>query len=230
MQDCIEWDCVTLFAKAIHVGETVVVGGKKLRLVESTFADITGSVAVDLWEQHIPMIEIGNVYCMTSMQVRFWSGSKKLSTPVRSVIRAMPTADDTLKELSVSENDIKLHSHLITIKVPNIHSVEKVESSSHCLNCARKLLQSTAGKIVHCDRCGYTMRIANCSKHLCVRVVVESEGELIHLTAFQTTLEKIVRADVRDGAESEIAEKLLLLDEVTITYNSKSLVIEDMQL
>ena len=226
LQSCNEWDCVTLCAKAIHVGETVVVSGKKLRLAESTFADTTGSIAVDLWEQHIPMVESGKVYLMTSMQVRVWLGKKKLSTTLRSVIRAK--ADDTLEEIAVCEDDIKSNTRLITVKVPNIHSVEKVETTSHCLNCGRKLLQSTASKIVHCDRCGYTMRIANCSKRLSVKVVVESEGELIHLTAFQNTLEKVVKCDV--GGEAEIAEMLLLLDEVTVTYNSKSLVIEELQL
>jgi hypothetical protein len=47
-----EWDNVSLCGKAIHVGDIAEVGAKKLKLLQATFSDNMGSIAVDVWEQH----------------------------------------------------------------------------------------------------------------------------------------------------------------------------------
>ena len=109
-------------------------------------------------EKNIPMVESDGVYCLTGMQIRVWSGVKKLSSTVKSTIK--PINDDTLCTISASEDSIKSDCKS-TIKLPDIYCVVKVESSCHCMNCAQKLLQTSSSKIVRCDRCGYTMCIAN---------------------------------------------------------------------
>ena len=80
-----EWDSVTLSRKVVRVGDISTVGAKQLKFVETRFAESTGSIVVDVWEQHIPMIENGKVYHAIPVQVLSWAGMKKLSTTVRSI-------------------------------------------------------------------------------------------------------------------------------------------------
>ena len=75
-----EWDNVSLRGKAIHVGDIVEVGAKKLKLLQATFSDNTGSIAVDVWEQYAPLIESGKVYLLRDLHLRIWAGVKKVST------------------------------------------------------------------------------------------------------------------------------------------------------
>ena len=227
-----EWDNVTLSGKVVCVGDISTVGAKQLKVAETTFADSTGSIVVDIWEQHIPMIENGKVYRVTPVQVRSWAGKKKLSTTVRSVVTEI--ADETLSKVFVSEEDLKtVECNEVTVKVSNIHSVQAIETFIHCLNkyCSRRILQPSAGKIVHCDRCGYTMRSSNCTRQVCAKIVTQLDsGEQINLTAFQSVLNRIFEGEISSLSESEVAEKLLLLEELIIRYNSETQIITELQL
>ena len=64
-----EWQIVSLCAKAIHIGETTVAGVKRLNLAQATFADVTGSILIDLWEDQIKLVEPGSV-SGSNLQVR----------------------------------------------------------------------------------------------------------------------------------------------------------------
>ena len=223
---------VTLSGKVVRVGDISTVGAKQLKLAETTFADSTGSIVVDIWEQNIPMTENGKVYRVTPVQVRSWAGKKKLSTTVRSLVTEV--ADGTLSKVFLSEEDLKtVECNEVTVKVSYIHSVQAVETFIHCLNkyCSRRILQPSAGKIVHCDRCGYTMRSSNCTRQVCAKIVIQLDsGEQINLTAFQSVLNRIFEGEISSLSESEVAEKLLLLEELIIRYNSETQIITELQL
>ena len=51
-----------------------------------------------------------------------------------------------------------------TVRIPTIHSVEKVESFIKCMKCSRQVLQPMATAVIHCDRCGCLMRSGDCEK------------------------------------------------------------------
>lgn len=230
LQSSNEWDLVKFCGKAVHVGEASVVSKKLLKLVEATFADGTGTISVDLWEQHIDMVKCGKVYSISPVQVRIWNDKKKLSTTRNSVITEVMD-DPTLEAVSISQEEMKSHCPLVTLEVPCIHSIESVEPFISCVNCSRKLLQPNS-KVVHCDRCGYTMRVSNCVNQLCAKIVVHNnstENDVLHLTAFQDILEAVVQGTISSLSHTEVAEQLLLLDNLSITYNRESLVIKDIQ-
>ena len=75
-----EWDLVTLVAKVVHVSDPNFVSANhrstKLKLVEctladntGTLADNTGTIATDVWEDHIPKVHSGNVYRIKEAQI-----------------------------------------------------------------------------------------------------------------------------------------------------------------
>ncbi|KAK3746515.1 hypothetical protein QZH41_007955 [Actinostola sp. cb2023] len=222
-----EFDKIILCGKVLNLGETRTVGSRNLNLATATFADLTGTINVDIWERHIPMIERGKVYSIDPAMVRIWAGIKKMTTLERSLIKLL--ADETLANIDIPEQDIESKSDSITITVPKIYTVENVGRFLHCLNCGRRILQATAGlKVVHCDRCRYTMRIDDCTKKVSGKLIVQSEGQQLHLTAFEDALRTSIGNNINALSESTISEKLLLLDNITVKYSPTTYIISEL--
>lgn len=225
LESCEEWDTVCIRGKAVHLAEMTEVGGqKKLKLMQTTFADETGSIAADIWEQHTSMIETGKLYLLQDVHVRIWNGNKKVSTTINSTIT--PLNDDSLEAINVAQEDIQ--SDVIrSITVPNISFVRKVESSIACVACSRKVLQSTDNKFVSCDRCGSTMRIRDCNIQMCAKIVVQCGNEQLNLTIFNT-LSSIVQGDLSGLDNEKIAQLLLNFDNLRIKYNTNTMVVTEL--
>ena len=113
--------------------------------------------------------------------------------------------------------------------MPSIHSVHSVETFVHCINCGRRLVHATAGKFVQCPRCSTYMRTTNCSTKKCARIVVQSDDNLQHLTAFEDVLKEAC-PDLSLMSEGILAELLLDMNNVTITYDASNRTIKKISL
>ncbi|CAB4023831.1 Hypothetical predicted protein [Paramuricea clavata] len=215
-------DSVALRAKAIYVAETTVVGAKNLKLAQAIFADSSGKIRVDLWENQIPLIQAGQMFTITELQVREWSGEKKVSTTVKSVIKSI--TDEALEKITVSEAEIETIAEKV-INVPFIDMVKSVNMSILCSNCSKKILQATANNIVRCDRCGCRMRLVSCKKQLSVQVLVKPiDGGAIELLIFQDSLKNIINS-LDTLNEDQVAESLLALDNLQIKYDPTKMIV-----
>ena len=215
-----DWDKVTICGKIVHMSDQELAGRNKPRLARATFADTTGTIAIDLWEENIAMIKIGTVYRIAPIQVRVWNEAEKLSTMRSSVIT--PVTDTTISQLQIPEEQMKSGNDTVTVTVTNVHTIEKVERFIACFNCAKRILQGTSHNVVHCDWCKHTMRISNCSQYVCAKLVLHVNGQQIYLTAFQDVLSNVIKGDFARFSEIEIAEMLLLLENLTVVYNANS--------
>lgn len=63
------------------------------------------------------------------------------------------------------------------------------------------------------------MRTANSSKKLCARIVVQSDDTLLHLTACKDVLKEAF-PDLATMSEATLAELILEMESVTITYHT----------
>ena len=222
-----DWDKVTIYGKIVHMCDQELAGQNKLRLARATFADTTGTIAIDLWEENFAVIKIGTVYRIAPIQVRVWNEAKKLSTMCSSVVT--PVTDTTISQLQIPEEQLKSGKKTVTVTVANIHTIEKVERFIACFNCAKRILQGTSSNVVHCDWCGHTMRISNCSQYVCAKLVLYLNDRQIHLTAFQDVLSNVIKGDFAKFSEAEIAEMLLLLNNITVAYNANSRVLKELK-
>ena len=219
-----EWDYVTLYGKATKISPSNVVS-TILQVAEVIFADNLGIIKVDFWEENISKVEAEKVYQISPIQVRDWFNEKKLSTTVRSVITPIPN-DQSLHEVNVCREQIDFMTHTIALEVLHIHLVEKVEIFIPCVKCSRKILQETTKGVVSCDRCGGIMRLADCAKQLCAKIVVHSsDKEELHQTVFEHVLRNVIVGDLHSLTESEVGEALLLLENITISYSARSMVV-----
>lgn len=75
------------------------------------------------------------------------------------------------------------------------------------------------------------MRSSNSTKQVCAKIVIQLEsGEQVNLTAFQSVLNSIFEGEISSLSETDVAEKLLLLEEVIIRYNSDTQIFTGLQL
>ena len=82
-----------------------------------------------------------------------------------------------------------------------------------------------ASLVVRCDRCGYSMRIADCPVRRFASVVMEgTDGNAVHVTVFNDVLQNLV-PDCKDRSDAEVAEILLLTENITITYDSDTYIV-----
>ena len=79
-----------------------MVSAKNLKLVESTFADTTRQITINLWAELTQEMETGKVYRIGPIQVRGWNGIKKLSTTPNSVITSVSDQEE-LTNLPIPE-------------------------------------------------------------------------------------------------------------------------------
>lgn len=215
-----ELDAVALRGKAIHVGQTTVVGGKKLKVAETIFVDLTGKSHLDVWEKPIALIQVGRVYTITNLQVRVWNGKKKVTRTNESTIT--PVADEDLDKMTVAPEEIESMSKKV-IAVECIDVVKSIITSILCSNCSKKILQAMGSNVIHCDRCGIRVRKSSCKRQIIVHIAVKpSGGDTVAL--FQNTLEGIM-SNVDKLSKDELAEIQLYLENLTIKYDPNRIMV-----
>lgn len=217
-------DYVNTRVKVLTVGTPSTLPGKNLKVAIAKVADNTGTIDLDLWENNISTVKEGKVYSVNSVQVRQWMGKKKLSTVFSSAF-TLDSQDDIQASAEIQDQN----DTTTTITIAKIHSVEKLERFLKCVKCARKVLQPSATLVVHCDRCRYFMRTADCEKRRYATIVVELDGKKpLFLTVFNEVLNKVVE-DLETATDSRVCETLLLLDNISITYDNNSLIVSVIQ-
>ena len=215
-----EGDLMSIRGKIVGVAEPM-----GLKVANALFADETGKTELDLWEGHISAVEVGCAYTISHVQARRWLGKKKVSTVVSSTI----TAEEMNECLSAiplaTEEEIRGGFASSTLTIRSFQCVEKVESYLQCRKCSRKILQAMGTPVVRCDRCGYSMRTVDCPVRRYASVVMEvTDGSPVHVTVFNDVLEKLV-PDCKNLTGGEVEEMSLLMENVTITYNSDTCIV-----
>ena len=189
LSNCSEWEDILLQGKIVHINRVQLVGKNKLKLAKATLADESGTIQLDIWEEHIEQINVGKIYKFTPVQVRIWNNIKRVTT-LKKLLLGKSLQEGNLAQLKVEEDKIKSNSGEVAMSVQNLEMIEKVDKFICCSNpkYLRKSLQATSASIVHCDKCGNSMKTIKCKLHICVKFVLKIEEQNIHLTAFEEEL------------------------------------------
>ena len=170
---------------------------------EALLADTTGSIRLDVWDTNIPQLRLGNVYCLSPVGIRLWSGQKKISTTVNT--RVTVVEDESFTEIAVEHHDEARKLGEEVLEIDNILSFEKVEHFSKYVNCTRKLVQVTLENIVQCDCCGHSMRLSQCEQSIMAKIVAaQDDGQTVKLMIRKDVLKTILDGDINSLGEGEI--------------------------
>ena len=224
LESCNEGKVMCVRGKIVGIGKVSTATSNKLKVANVVFADETGRIDLNLWEDHITAVQAGKVYSICPVQVRRWL-RKKISTVMRTTIKPQ-NMDARLSEIAlVSEEELVEGFASNTRVIPRFQCVEKVEMYLQCMKCCRKILQAMGTSVVRCDRCGYSMRTVDCPVRRYASVVLEAtDGKAVHVTVFNDVLEKLV-PNCKDRSDAEVAEMLLLAKNITITYDSDTSIV-----
>ena len=88
-----------------------------------------------------------------------------------------PENDTTIVQLQIPEEQMKFANETLTVSIPNVHTIEKVETFVPCVNCTKRILKGTSSTVVHCDWRGHTMKIFNCPQYVCAKLVIHFNGQ-----------------------------------------------------
>ena len=158
--------------------------------------------------------------------VQWWLGKKKVSTVVSSIIRTEEMNEYLSSILLVMEEETQEGSASSTLTIRSFQCVEKVDLYLQYKKCFRKILQAMGTLVVQCDRCGYSMRTVDCPIHHYALVVIKvTYGSLVYITVHNDVLEKLV-PDCKNLCDSKVEEMLLLMENITITYDSDTCIVQ----
>ena len=144
-----EWDKVTVRGKIANITEPTKVGKNQLNLATATIVDQTGTIPIDLWETHINDVIEGHSYQMSPLLVRVWSGRRKLSTTLKTEIKAIN--DEKFAKIEVSQTK---KSAKETVVIKEFTAITKCDKFLRCPKCTKKIPQTTCSRIAKCHKCG----------------------------------------------------------------------------
>ena len=215
-----EWDRVSLKAKVIHKKEAIQVGSKKLKLAVATVADSTASIPLDIWGEHIRSIEIGKVYLMEPLQVRIWSNKKKLATQKKTNITQIKE-DQELNDVEIQTQETTEPQE--TLMVKRFKRIQKFDKFSKCPHCSRRL-PGTCQDTVKCEQCG-TTRSDECSTGITAKIIVmDDQDNKLSVKMGDQVLGQLAD-NILNQDEQTLAQKLLFVENVSITYNNDTLMV-----
>ncbi|KAK2569659.1 hypothetical protein P5673_005491 [Acropora cervicornis] len=112
----------------------MTLGKNLLRLSSTIIVDGTAAIPIALWESNIEKVSTRKSYIINSLQVRVWSGTKKLSTTQCTNIRQVE--DEQLDALEIEATANKPGTESLQIK--EFTALKKFETFQKCPNCSKK--------------------------------------------------------------------------------------------
>ena len=222
-----EWDTVSVKGKIVQLKDIAIVGAKNLRLCEAVLADDTAKIPFDIWESQIPKFSLGFVYDIHQVQIRVWSGTKKISTVVKT--SAEKTDDESLQAIPLLNDLDAVTEHLSTETITEFTRVESYEKFLKCMKYHRRIQGNTTSRIVKCQQCGI-MKTEKCEYGLTIKVNVEIQGLGERtLKIGDEILSKLLNEEVLSMDEDNVSELLLFKDSTKLTINTNSYVVTDIQ-
>ena len=179
-------DKLTVIGKIIQLSETKIVSQGKYKVANTTTADQTAHITLDVWNDLIPQIQENKVYKFTHLSVRFWNGIRKLTTTTNTIISEEPNSP--LHSLQVE--NISTPQQEKTLHVSSIESIESLEKFKVCAHCGKRIIQ-VQDLLLKCDHCHHKMRASKCPTKLTASIVVKNESTNIYLSVRDDVLQKL---------------------------------------
>ena len=198
---------------------------KELR--EAVINDGTAHYIISIWGEMIEQIEESKCYSLSDCVLKDYFG-QQLSTLPHSVLKEVKI------DRQIKWDEINLKDIAETLGNKGQSSVDKPDITGVVLsfyavctnkNCKKKVTLPAGEKIVRCEYCERTMLSDKCKTALSGIVDIAGDNVCESLTVFPDVLTKYFGEDVNKLTETEsLMEKLLMLQNVRITYNTKNVI------
>lgn len=130
--------------------------------------------------------------------------------------------DESLAKISIETGGRQTEEN---VEIGEIDSIQNIEHYLNCTNCTRKIMQGTCTTVLKCDHCGFMMRSARCTPKVSARVVVLSNAQQLTLRIDEDILSKMLGVDIQTIDANTLAERLFLLENFALSYNTETCVV-----
>lgn len=145
---------------------------------------------------------------MEPLQVRVWSNKKKLATQKKTNITQIKE-DQELMDVEIQTQE--------TIMVKSFTRIQTFDKFSKCPDCSRRL-PGMCQDTVNCEQCG-TMQSDECSTGITAKIIVmDDQDNKLSVKMGDQVLGQLVD-NILNQDEQTLAQKLLFVENVSITYN-----------
>ena len=216
---------LTVCAKVVKIYPSKTVPNQQGRtntVAEVFILDETKTMQLDLWNEQITQVQENHAYRFINLSTSYWNNVKKLTATINTVIKE--TFDLNLSLLQSAETIPNKVNNEHVIHVSSIHTIEDVQKYKTCCNCSKRIVQIQE-KVVKCDHCSHMMRASRCPTKLYANVIVLIEGQKKSLTIFEECLKTLLgQFDHETIDTADIVQKLLLSENLNITYNERNII------
>lgn len=220
-----------VYASTSAEGESA--GRIEKRVREGIICDNSGYFPISVWEYLVELKE-NTWYMLSEVIIKHYEG-KRLQTTRGSIAKEIQVDLDRVvdwtmvpevmfgpgnsAEQTLSRN-VTMNCKIVSVLM-NTYPI--------CVNqkCAKKVQIVPGEKIVKCNSCFRKMLSGSCPCGLNCMVDVEGDGAQMSLTIFPSELGELFGEDLIEQYSEKpeiLEEKLLLLDNIVITYNKKNVV------
>ena len=173
--------------------------------------DESGEIALHVWEPLYNDLSDKETYTLTHTRLRKYLGNWYISTSSSSKLSQS-------ESLNISDDTVDFSTTTTTV-IEKIEAVGLVDRFVSCNKCKKKITNIEPGaKLVKCLNCKTTKRIGDVKRGMIIPIIILHDAKELKLLAPENALDTVVPIDDEDA----MIEKLMELENVTITFNKKS--------
>eukprot|EP00794_Sanderia_malayensis_P003927 gene3927-4477_t len=205
---------------------------KPLVLREGVIADANAHMLITVWGNNIDCVQEFKWYTFTDVTVKFYYGAKLSTNMETSIVEIDAPQDVDWPSIDIEayqnreQNAVKA-THT-TLSNPDIDSVQ-IGIFPICTQqrCANKVDFQPGDKFVKCQKCSRRMRLDKCPCGFDAVIDVSKEDVSKSLSIEHKILSAFLKIDVIQKYKSNpsaLEERLLMLQDIDVTYNTKNFI------
>ena len=212
----------------VNVHATLSMGAQEPNKIETKFSqalsvkedclleDETGTMELHIWEPLFTQLKSNNAYYSQNLTLRYYQGSKFLSTSRNTTYSEEAT---TLKKLVGPEILTNPEREIIASQLKYVASLSIFSACQLC----KKRIGDESGESVRCQNCKVRQRIINCRREGSVKLCIQHNESELWLTAFTNEIENLLKNTTASISSTidEIEDALMSLKDVKLKYNSQ---------
>ena len=198
-------------------------GERRVVKEDCIIKDQSGEIAIHIWEPLLTKMKDRVTYAFTHLKVKRFRGEVYMTTS--------PLTGSTVIDQEIADDaDIPTLATSVSLSIGRFEDI----SMNHFFTCKcnRRIDKSDGSKCVKCNHCNTFLRSSELQCQLVVDLTFKKGDDEVTVKAYTDVVSKIMSVaggNVNDD-ESSIAETLFDMENITLTYNLQTMVLQDVQM
>lgn len=173
-------------------------------LLEGIFADVTGSMPISIWSDHIDSLSEATdiVYEIKGISVKMYKGALRFTTGSSTSFERVPAKE---AEKSLNERYANCDVDIVHVVEGTVQLIKDFNCGTKCKFCSRRMIHPITLKKIKCNACGALQLTAGNVCQMSITIVVDEQ----RLTLHDNVIDDSVLPIVNLYDEEELSEAIL---------------------